>query len=322
MYYNIDWHITIGTYRLMFVDTVEVHKSVDILADTARIVLPGAMVNRALEVEQKIKRGDRVVIQLGYDGDLTTEFEGYIETVHTDDGSVTLQCEDAVWLTRAPVEDKELKDVTSKDVAAYVVAELNKTLNEKITLDCDYELKYDKFVISKAMGYDVLKKLQEETRGNIYMKGNVLHFHPAYVEKFGEATHNFAVNIEKSDLVYKRADERRYQVEVEGIGRDGKRTVVMTGTTGGEKRSVKIAGVTDEATLKKRGEEELKYLVYDGYEGSINAWHQPVVEPGYSARIIDEDYEHKTGVYYAEAVTTTAGKEGIVRKVELGRKLV
>lgn len=318
---TIDWHITIGNYRLTLVDSVEIKKSVDVLADVATIILPGQNINKTLDIESKIKRGDSVMIEMGYDGKMATEFKGYLESYSTDDGSIRIYCEDSLWLMRKPVPNTEMKNVTSKDVAAYLVAEVNKVSDVKITLDCDYELKYDKFVINNAMAFEVLKKLQDETKGNIYMKGTTLHYHPAYIQKFGSVGYDFAINIEKSDLTYKRADERSYQVEVEGIGKDGKRTTVLVGTTGGEKRSIKINGITDEASLKKRGEEELKYLVYDGYEGNITGWYLPVVEPGYSAEIRDEDYEYKTGTYYVTAVTTNMSKRGIVRKIQLGRKL-
>jgi hypothetical protein len=318
---NINWHIKIGSYKLMLLDSVEIHESVDLLADTATIVLPGAAINETLKIESKIKRGDTVLIQLGYDDELVTEFEGYLEAIATDDGSIKLTCEDGIFQTRVPVKDVEMKNCTSKDVAAYLISEINQTAKNKLSLQCDYEMKYDKFVISKAMGYDVFKKLQEESKGNIYAKGTVIHFHPAYLEKFGDASYDFAVNIEKSDLVYKKEEDRRVQVEVEGFGKDGQRVVETVGTTGGEKRCIKINGVTDEATLRKRGEEELKYLVFTGFEGSITAWHIPVVHPGYSAKIKDADYTDKTGTYYVTAVTTSAGESGIVRKVQLGRKL-
>ena len=319
--FNICWHIKIGKYRLQFLESAEIHESVDILSDTATIKLPGSMLNKQLEVESKIKRGDPVLIEIGYDDHLKTEFEGFLENISTDDNSIILSCEDGIFQTRVSVKDKEFKNATTKDIAGYLISEINKISTTKLSLSCDYEMKYDKFVISKASAYDVLKKLQEESKGNIYMKGTVLHFHPAYIEKFGDVTYDFSVNIEKSDLKYRRADERKYEVEVEGIGRDGKRTVVTVGTTGGEKRSVKISGVTDKETLKKRGEEEMKYLVFDGYEGSITGWANPICHTGYSAKIVDKDYEVKTGAYYVNAVTTTVDSGGIARKVQLGRKL-
>jgi len=323
VFYNINWHIKIGSYKLALLDSLEVIESVDLLSDTARIVLPGSSMNRQLEIEKKIKRGDPVEIQVGYDSDLKTEFTGFIENIATDDSSITLSCEDGIFLTRVSVKDKEMKNCTSKDVAQYVVDQVNLSLpaDQRLSLECDYQMQYDKFIINKANGRDVLKKLQEETKGNIYMKGRVLHFHPAYIEKFGEVTFDFAVNIEKSDLKYRRADERKYEVEVEGIAEDGKRTVVTVGTTGGEKRSVKISGVTSREALKKRGEEEMKYLVFDGYEGSLTGWLIPEVHPGYSAKINDKDYEYKNGTYYVISVTTTLNDQGGVRKVQIGRKL-
>jgi hypothetical protein len=294
---------------------------VDLLADTATIKLPGSVLNKALEIESKIKRGDTVLIECGYDNTLSTEFQGYLESIATDDQGIILNCEDGIFQTRVAVKDKEFKNATSKDVAAYLVSEINKVAAAPLTLKCDYELQYDKFVISKATAYDVLKKLQDETKGNIYMKGTELHFHPAYIEKFGDAEFDFATNIEKSELTYRKEDQRKYEVEVEGISQDGKRTVVHVGTTGGEKRSIKISGVTNKASLKKRGLEELKYLTFDGYEGSITTWHIPIVHPGYSSKIKDGDYEYKNGSYYTTAVTTTIAREGISRKVQIGRKL-
>lgn len=314
--YNINWHITIGGFRLLLLESTEIHSSVDLLADTATIELPATNLNKKLDVEAKIKLGDQVKIQFGYDDDLLTEFEGYVERIATDDGSITLHCEDAIYLTRKPVADKALKSVNVKQVAEYVAEQIG-----GFTVVCDYNFTYDKFVISRATGYDILKKLQQETKANIYMLGTELHIHPAYIEKGGDVTYDFSRNIEKSDLTYKRADERKFEIEVEGIAKDGKRVSVVVGTPGGDKRSVKMYGVSDIDALKLRGEEELKRLSYDGYEGSITCWLLPVCRPTYSAKIIDADYEEKEGAYYVVAVTTSISESGGVRKVQLGKRL-
>ena len=60
--FDISWLITVGSFRLSMLDSVEVIRSVEQLSDTAVIVLPGSVFNKAIEVEQKIKRGDKVVI--------------------------------------------------------------------------------------------------------------------------------------------------------------------------------------------------------------------------------------------------------------------
>jgi len=314
--YQIDWHITIGGYKLLMLDSCDVHCSVDLLADTATIKLPASNLNKKLDVESKVKLGDIVVVQFGYDERIETEFEGYVQRIATDDGSITLTCEDGIYLTRKPIADKAFKASTVKEVAEYIAAQVG-----GLSVVCDYTFTYDKFIISRATGYDVLKKLQDETKANIYMQGTVLHIHPAYLEKGGEVKYDFARNIEKSSLVYKRADERKYEVEVEGIAKDGSRVTKVVGTPGGDKRTIKMYGVSDIAALQARGEEELKRLSYDGYEGSFTAWLLPVCRPTYTAILKDADYPEKDGQYYVNAVTTSISSGGGVRKIQLSKRL-
>jgi hypothetical protein len=310
------YDIQIGDYKLGLLESVEIHKSVDLLADTAIIVVPSVVYNQSLDIEGKVKVGDPVTVKLGYDDNLVTEFEGYLQRIDTDDNSIIFNLEDGVYLTRKPVKDKQFNKTTVKEIVQYCLSEID--MKE---LDCTYNITYEKFVIKNANAYDVLKKLQDDTKANIYIKGNRLNIHPAYVEKGGDVYYDFAINIESSDLKYRNSDDRKFEIVVEGIGLDGKKKTVIVGTTGGEKRTVKIFNVMDDAALKQRGQEELKYLVYDGYEGSITGWLIPFVEPTYSAHIHDKEYEYKTGSYYVVSVTTTLDENGGVRKVELGRKL-
>jgi len=92
--YKLSYHITIGKYTVAAVDSVTIKKSVEQLVDTAIIVLPGTNINKAIEVEDKISEGDDVLIQLGYDDNLVTEFTGYVNTIQTDDGTIKIECED------------------------------------------------------------------------------------------------------------------------------------------------------------------------------------------------------------------------------------
>ena len=310
------WDIQVGKFKLGLLELVEIHKSVDLLADTAVIVVPGVVYNQSLDVEDMVNVGDQVIIKLGYDDDLITEFEGYLQRIDTDDSSLTFNCEDGIYLTRKPVADKQFNGVTVEDIAKYLIAEVG-----GLTLNCTYSIQYEKFVIKSANAYDVLKKLQDDTKANIYMKGNELNIHPPYIEKGGDVKYDFARNIESSDLQYRNKDDRKFEVQVIGIDLNGKKQTVTVGTTGGEKRTVHVSSPMSLDNLKKRGEAEMAYLSFTGYEGSITGWLIPYVEPTYSAEIYDSEYEYKTGSYYVISVTTTFSEDGGVRKVELGRKL-
>lgn len=311
------WKIRIGRFSLGLLDAVKIHRSVDLLSDHAEIVLPAVLMNKALNLEGKLERGQEVEISLGYNGEMQTEFNGYLLEIGTDQGNMVLKCEDKMYLFRKPLPDVELKAVSLKQLLEYAVRETGTGLE----IACSYDFLYDKYVVSGMTGYSLLKKLQEETRANVYIKEQTLHIHPAYEEIFGEVKYDFSKNIEKDNLVYKKAAERAFEVEVEGIGKDGSRVKVKVGTAGGDKRSIKVYGVTASGALKKRGEEEMKRLSYDGYEGDFTGWLIPYCEPGYVAKIIDEEYPEKSGTYYVTAVTTAFSRNGGSRKVQLGKKL-
>ena len=331
MYYKLDWHITIGEYQLGFLDNVTIHESVDLLADTCEIMLPATIENKAIkvnhvdEIEGKIKRGDVVKVWLGYDqknieATDVPEFEGYIERISTDDGSIILHCEDNMFLMRKVVADKQFKSTDTKTIVQYLLSSVYPTMK----INCSLNVVYNKFIISRATAFDVLKKIQEETRANIYIKKQgadlVLNIHPPYIENHGYAQYSFQANIEKSDLEYKSSRDRRIEIEVENTGKDGKTIKVTSGTTGGDRVTIKGYGLSS-AGMKVLADAEYRRRVYDGYEGSITGWLIPFVKPGYSAYIHDEDYDFKNGWYYVVSVTTSAdGRRGGVRKIQLGIK--
>lgn len=310
------WKVTIGAYQLGMIESVEIVRSVELLSDTATITLPSAAFNKAFEINDKIKRGDAVKIELGYDDKLVTEFEGFLEQEpNTDNGSLILRCEDGLFQYRKSLENVVLKNCSVSDVLNHV----NKAIGG-FTLKCDYDFKYDKFVINNATGYDVLKKIQEEAKPNIYLKGNVLHVHPQYSEIFGKANYDFSKNIETADLKYRNAEDRKVLVTIEYNGKDGKLHKIEEGSTGGERVNL-TGGTGDIKSLILQAKNEHVKRVYTGYEGTFDSWLVPYCDAGYQVKIVDLDYEYKTGVYYVLEVKTTFSKSGGARTVKIGKKL-
>lgn len=317
------WNISVGNYKLAMMERVEITRSVELLSDTAIVTLPATAYNQALDIESKIKRGDRVKIWLGYDDHLILEFDGYLESIVTDGGSLKLNCEDAIFLYRVSLEDKELKNVDVKDILTHV----NKAVSayypseKAFDLSCDYSFTYDKFVIKDATGYDVLKKIQEEAKPNVYLKDRKLHVHPQYSEIFGKVNYDFSENIETSNLKYRLASDRKLLVEVESKDLAGNVIKVEAGTTGGDKVTIKVSGVTNKDSLTALANEALKQRVYTGYEGSFTGWMQPYCDAGYQVTITDKDYEYKNGTYYVIEVKVEFDSGGGKRIVKIGKKI-
>lgn len=314
----MSWNIRIGGFRLKMVEKVSIKRSVELLSDTATITLPGTVFNKAINIEDKIKVGDDVEIKLGYNDNLKEEFKGYLKAIKTDGGSLTLELEDDIYLFRKSVKDEEMKNASVKSILENICSQVG-----GFSVSCDYDFTYDKFVINNATGYDVLKKIQDEASPNIYLKDKVLHVHPQYAEIFGEARYDFSRNIERdgTDLKYKSEDERKLLVVVEGTDETGATVSVEKGTTGGDKMTLKLPGVSSKSSLEQKAQSVLDQKVYTGYEGSFQSWLVPYVDAGYKVAITDPDYDIKNGTYYVISVETTFSKDGGVRKITLGKKI-
>lgn len=312
--YLMQWNITIGNYRLAMLESVEIVRSVEQLSDTAIIVLPSTFLNKTLNIEQKIKPGDKATIQLGYYNYMHTEFEGYLARIATDDGCLILHCEDALYLFRYPLQNHEFANPSLDKL-------LNYLLPDGFLLSNDYDFRYDHYVVRNQTAWQMLKQLQEETRANIYLKGKTLHVHPPYSELFGEAVYSFQHNIEKSDLEYKNADDRKIQIVVEGKSHDGNVLRATAGQSGGDVVQLKIEGVSHLPSLQKLADEQLKVKAYTGFSGSFTAWLLPYCDAGFAVSLYDNDYQYKSGTYYATEVIIRMSKEGASRTIKLGRKL-
>jgi hypothetical protein len=315
--FTMKFDIEIGDYKLGMVEKVEINRSVEQLADSAVVTLPGAEYNIALDIEQKIHRGDRIVINLGYEEiGMVQEFEGYVQRIGSDNGAITLECEDELYLFRKALEDRQLSNVSLASLLDIVV----KGVGGGFKVDCSYSWTYEKFVINNATGYDVLRKIQEESGADIYIQEGFLHVH-APGEKVGNTIYyDFTQNVQDCDLTYRRTEDRRVRIIVKALLPDGKVKEKEYGTTGGDRVVVKCAS-SDDASMKLRGESEHKRLTFDGYDGNIVTWLVPYIKPGDKAVIYDKDYEYKNGSYYVRAVQTEFRADGGRRTVELGYRL-
>ena len=315
--FTLGYDIRLGDFRLGMLDKVEIHRSVELLADTATIVLPGAEYNKALEVESLIKRGDPVSITIGYEETgLREEFRGWIQRISTDDGSITIECEDDLYKFRKSIPNEERKQVKLESLLKKVISGIGGSYK----LDCTYSWTYEKFVISNATGYDVLKKVQEECGADIYLADDTLHVHAPAEAVGDDVYYDFALNVEECDLTYRTAEDRKVQVVVKATMPDGTVKEIETGSTGGDKVEIRCA-TSDEASMRQRGLTEVKRLSFDGYEGNITTWLIPYCKPGDTAELRDEDYPEKDGRYFVQAVTTEFSRDGGKRTVELGFRL-
>lgn len=314
--YRLNWDIAIGGYKVKTLTEVKITTSVLNLSDTATITMPGQYLNTWRKIEDKVHVGDAVTIKLGYDNNLETEFTGYLKRISRDNNSLVLECEDALWLTNKMVADMEYKSISLKELMTGILAQVD----PEMTVECDYDFTYEKMVVFKSTALDVLKKVHEDTKANIWFEGKTLHVHPVYQQAKGDkpVIYDTEVNVQSNELKWKDQTDRKILIEVAYTNAKGEISKQQFGVGGGEKVT-RFVKANNEGDLKKAAENEYNLWNYSGYEGSLTGWLVPVVRAGGSVRLRDK--ERPEGVYYVTGVEIEFGRNGAKRKVTLGRKL-
>lgn len=315
--YLLNWHITIGKYKVQTLKEVKITTSVLNLSDTATIELPGQYLNTWRKIEDKVHVGDAVTIQLGYDNDLETEFTGYLKRISRDNNSLVLECEDALYLLDKAVKDMEYKTITLKDLLQKILTQVD----SEMTVECDYDFTYEKLVVFKSKALDVLKKVHDDTKANIWFEGKTMHVHPVYQEQKGDKAviYDTEVNVQSNELKWKDKTDKKVMVEVKFTKPNGKLAKQEYGVSGGQKVT-RYVDSSNESDLKKAAENEYNLWNYSGYEGSFTGWLVPVVKAGGSV-ILRDKKRKENGKYYVIGVEIEFGQNGAKRKVTLGRKL-
>lgn len=319
MCYQVSFKTEEGkTYNLNLLDAIEIERSVEKLAATCKITLPLYRFNAPLFVQEDIKRGTEVTVCLGYDDQLNEEFRGYVTKIVYNNSSIVIECEDALFLYRKSLENEQFQDITLKELLVHISNQIDPTY----TIDCKYDLTYETFTINNKTGYDILKQIQNTLAANVWFDtmNKVLYVVLVYVDKLGDEKYSMHQNVETSSLEYVRGADKKVEVIIEATDSNGTAKQVKVGDSGGDQLSLKIGNVK-EKDIQELAEAIWKKKTSDRLNGTFTGWLIPVVTPGYTATIIDQEYPERTGSYYVAGVKTKFSASGGVRTIEPGIKL-
>jgi len=294
------------------VSSVVTESSWENLTDTAEIVIPRKTYFSDNSLHETLKRGDAVIIALGYNGELVKEFEGVIAKVVTD-VPVRILCEDYMYALKQIRVNKSWKFATLKDIIADILPDDYNTDIADITLGA---VKIEQSTVAGTLEY-----LQSEFSIYSYFKGKTLVSGKIYTDNTEVVNYDFEKNIVSHDLIYKYADDLRIKVTAESFNADGKTTKVSVGDDDGVESKLIYRNVKSESELKKRAQDDLERMKTDGYEGTLVTFGQPFVAHGYTANLTSRDYPERNGKYYVDAVTTEFDSSPAFRRtVTIGKK--
>lgn len=332
LYHNINLRITIGdNLQFTVCQSIKIESSVQVLSNTAQLELPREFRNavdqagKNVNISGKsildfIKRGDAIKIEFGYDGDLQTEFEGYVSSVGAE-MPLILECEDEMFqLKKAPRITKFIKSGSLIDI-------LKSVLPSKYKIECNAEYNIGKWLIEDATPYNVLEELREKAGIRAYFKnpttlcvGMIVDFKAETIHKF-----NFSENIRSgSNLKFEQKESKPIFLTVESKQTNGKLLSISVGEKGGDEKKVKLWPNMSEKELKHWADKQQTSVSYNGFSGTLDSWCYPRTKPGDSAQLYRPYFKdrHQDGRYFIESVTIDVnGGDGIKRTNGLSYKL-
>ncbi len=337
MMFVLSSDITIGNFRFGGEHEVRIKRSLYSIADTAVIRIPSiAKVVTGNNTQpgvvttgKQFSDGDPVIIKLGYDADLQTEFVGFVKRRNVD-MPLTIECEGYSWLLRRNNLDIFEKSITIKDLLLKAVAGIDKNYEIKVQCTVDYTL--ENVYIPNARGFDIINSILQYTDGALnccfiqpdtlwcglvftpYANGND-------VFELGKVNYKLGYNVVKNNTLKERLTENdpakvTYSTRLSTGDKVSQSSDVFTDFVRTHNKI--LTQVKDATTLTQLANEKAYKLNYSGYEGSIHAFLQPYVTPGYQAYVTDEQYPERNGSYLIEGTEVRFGMNGARRLVEIG----
>lgn len=332
MLYALSCLITIGTLKLDFVSEVEINTSIDNLTQTATIKLPKKLtLQQGEKLIKNIKTGMPVEIKLGYNGELRTEFIGYVSRSPKPTIPMEITCEDEMWQLKQ-------KPFTKTFIAATPLLDIIKNIAPGYKLDVNPITNIGNFVITQATPAKVLDKIKESFRQRSFFRidetaSDTLPFKDRVILVVGKpytsndllltqaVKYHMQLNVVSSSLEYKQKDDIKIKVKaISHIqGKDDKKIVLELGDEFGEQRTLDYYNL-DEASLRKIATSEMEKFKAEGFKGDLTGFGIPFIRHGLQAQIIDEEYEVMDEKYFVDGVKITFGVRGFRRVVKIGFK--
>jgi hypothetical protein len=328
--------ITLGSFRFTGVHDVRIKKSLHSIMETAVIEIPsiariirnGKALPETVVTAGQFKKGDEVIIKLGYDGKLETEFRGFVRSMDLN-MPLSIECEGYSWLMRRNSITAFYKTISLKQLLTVAVS--STVDKSKIKVVCDVDMEFCNIHLEKISGFDLVTKILEFTDGAVtcfFVSPDTLwcgliysvHSGPK-ISPLSSAKYRLGYNTLKENSLRVR-DTAADAVEVTFSKRLSNGTVISK-TSDVFKNPVKqykktLNHVNKASALKLLANEKACRMCYSGYEGKFTAFLQPYTLPGSLVYISDNRFNENAGIYIIEGTELHYGKGGGRRIVEAG----
>lgn len=307
--------LEIGQYVFAGVVELSIESTWATLTDTCTITFPRKLSFEGKDIAKGVnpllKKGDKVKVELGYDGLNKLEFEGYINNIKAGT-PLRIDCEDAAFLLKQQPQTISYRSVS-----------LRKLLNDILPADVPFQAtdqELGQLRIQNATPAQILGKLAKSHHVKAFFKGGKLYAGLAYPQTGTLTRHYFEFqrNIISDNLSYRRAEDIKVKVKAVSMQPDNTKLEVEVGATDGEVRTFHYYNISSKSELKKLAEQEIDRLKIEGWKGDFLAFGQPFVQHGDGVKIVDKKLDRR-GSFLVKKVVTTFGGRGFRRQIYLDR---
>ena len=271
--------------------------------------------------------GDAVKVELGYDDDLQTEFEGYIKRRNLA-MPLEIECEGYERELRLAVNiNRYYPKTTAKELLTDVCSQTS------INVICDVDFPLVGMRLVDCDGIEVInhiKKCSENALTIFFIAPRTLWCGLVYTPYIGgnavmnlpRVAYDLGYNCIKDNNLKERTPKEKVQVFMNGVlaSGDGVRTQSKDVSARRKARHY-LNNVPDKSALQLFADEVANRMNYTGYAGNVTGFLQPYCLPGYVATVYDARYPALKGDYLVESTEVTFGMGGGRRRVGLGVKL-
>lgn len=296
-------------------------EDVSTLTDTCEIQLPKKIKWQeavAKNGKPPIKRGDKITIKLGYDGDLQTRFTGFIRSVDAK-VPITIKCEDGMFVLKShKVKPKAFKNASLHEIMSYLLE--GTSIQFQLM---DKNIKVGNWRLTKTHASEELQELKEKMMLSSYFRRingeSILYIGLAYpLDNRKKVKFMHGKNIIDEDFEYRDKEDIRVRCEAQSFNAKNKKLTYEYGDKDGDVIKIRMDGLT-ENELKKYAIEAVERYKQSGFKGSFETFGQPEVSKCDMVEIHASD--GNSGVYLVKKLEIEFGTNGYRQKIELGQPL-
>ncbi|WP_295669513.1 hypothetical protein [uncultured Mucilaginibacter sp.] len=358
MAFALNSRIVIGSYAFPGgVYELTIKKNVHVIIDTAKLQIPGlgqvvslkGVANTVLELiglgtfniannlpassvqtAKLFKEGDKVSIDLGYNGDLRNEFRGFVRRVNLTT-PISIEMEGYAWQLRNQNILASWKKTTLRDVLVRVIQGTDIVLSPDTP-----QITLTNYFIHNEDGLKVLENLKKKMLLTVYFADNMLYVGieegrttadttgVQVLAGLAEVKYNIGYNCpsKQPELKQRLGADNAIRVRLKTKGKNGKNVLYEAGDTDGAIVDRIIPFSSDANYLKTLAAVYLKKLKYNGFEGKVTGFLQPYCQPGWKGTLTDKRYEGaRAGSYFIPGTEVQFGVKGAKRIAEITYRL-